>query len=144
MRQLRRQAELISEKLNEIGISSQYYHAGLDTTYRNKIQSDWMNNQFLIIVATTAFGMGIDKADVRSVIHYDVPESLESFYQESGKAGRDGLPSYSISLMEINDRENLLNRISSSFPHLNDLQKTLSTILQLYIKFLLDMMTTTL
>ena len=128
----RKQAKLISEKLNKIGMPSNFYHAGLDATYRNKIQSNWMNNQFLIMVATTAFGMGIDKADVRTVIHYDVPESLESFYQESGRAGRDGLPSYSISLIEINDGENLLNRIYSSFPHINNLQKTYQQFCNMY------------
>ena len=71
----RMKAELISERLTRIGISSHHYHAGLDTAYRNQIQSDWMNNQFQTMVATTAFGMGIDKSDVRTVIHYDLPES---------------------------------------------------------------------
>ena len=92
-------AELI--KLNKI--NADYYHAGLRNEERNKRQENWINNNTRVIACTNAFGMGIDKPDVRTVIHYGVPDCLENYYQEAGRAGRDGKRAYAVLL--YNDRE---------------------------------------
>lgn len=93
-----------------------YYHAGLDNSVRNDRQEAWQNDKVRIIVATNAFGMGIDKPDVRSVIHVDCPSSIEAYFQEAGRAGRDGKKSYAVLLYNAKDRTSLERRISDLFP----------------------------
>eukprot|EP00866_Antonospora_locustae_P002177 jgi/Antlo1/2177/1315 len=89
----KRECEMLSEKLNSLNLRTAFYHAGLSKAERNAIQEKWSRNEVLIIVATIAFGMGIDKKEVRYVIHYSMPKSVEGYYQEIGRAGRDGLES---------------------------------------------------
>ncbi len=81
-------------KKQKINWSAECYHAGLQASRRRKVQSDFMSGRLRIVVATVAFGMGLNKADVRAIIHYNLPKSFESFVQEIGRAGRDGLPAY--------------------------------------------------
>lgn len=112
----RRKTRDIAVMLQQCGISAEYYHAGLDAADKSERQNRWKAGQTRVMVATNAFGMGIDKADVRVVIHLDLPSSLEEYYQEAGRAGRDGQPAYAVVITAPRDRATLRRRISDSFP----------------------------
>lgn len=112
----RKRCRDISDFLNSADISSTYYHAGLDFSVKEQRQNDWQAGKVRVMVATNAFGMGIDKPDVRVVVHYDIPPSLEEYYQEAGRAGRDELPSYAVLLASKNDRALMHRKITEAFP----------------------------
>ncbi len=114
----RKKSREIAQFLHNNGISCDYYHAGLDHAIRNRKQYDWMKNRVRIIIATNAFGMGIDKADVRFVIHFDLPDSLEAYFQEAGRAGRDGLTAHAILFYHNSDKASVKKRIESNFPEI--------------------------
>ncbi len=98
------EAKRVSELLNEAGIKSGYYHGQLKKGERERVQQDWMDEVTPVVVATTAFGMGINKTNLRYVIHYDLPASLEAYYQEAGRAGRDGEPAKATLIYDPRDR----------------------------------------
>lgn len=98
------------------GITSEYYHAGLTAEEKEDFQNRWRSGESRVMVATTAFGMGIDKPDVRVVIHHDIPSTLEEYYQEAGRAGRDGLRSFAVLLYTDGDKAALSRRITENFP----------------------------
>ncbi len=112
----RKQTQQIAELLKMHGINADFYHAGLDNDTRNQRQENWISNSIQTIVCTNAFGMGIDKPDVRVVVHYEVPDCLENYYQEAGRAGRDGKKAYAVLLYAANEMENLRNMINQRFP----------------------------
>ncbi|MCL2597819.1 MAG: RecQ family ATP-dependent DNA helicase [Paludibacter sp.] len=106
----------LAEFLNTKGISAEHFHAGLATELKNAIQKRWTNDQTRVIVATNAFGMGIDKPNVRTVVHIDLPDSLEAYFQEAGRAGRDGNRAFAVLLYNNSDATKLKKRISDAFP----------------------------
>ena len=119
----RRLTQDVSNYLKAKGFNTDYYHAGLDATLRTKKQQQWMNAEVQIIVCTNAFGMGIDKPDVRVVVHYDTPDCLENYYQEAGRAGRDGKKSYAVLLYTTKDIEELKALPDIRFPDFETVKK---------------------
>ena len=119
----RRRSKEISDLLNAAGISSTFYHAGLDTTEKDERQKAWQQDKTRVMVATNAFGMGIDKPDVRVVVHIDCPDSIEAYFQEAGRAGRDGEKSYAVLLYNESDQRKLLKRISDTFPEKDSIRQ---------------------
>lgn len=124
----RKKTKEISEYLSNAGLSSTYYHAGLDNQIKKDRQNDWKLGHTRVMVATNAFGMGIDKPDVRTVIHYDLPPSLEEYYQEAGRVGRDGKSSYAVLLTSKTDKALLHRRIKESFPERKIIKTTYEQI----------------
>ena len=119
----RRHAREVAEMLTEAGLSATFYHAGLESAVKDQRQRDWQHDRVRIMVATNAFGMGIDKSDVRMVVHYDCPDSIEAYFQEAGRAGRDGQPARAILLYNATDEPKLHKRIKDTFPEKDYIRK---------------------
>ena len=112
----RRRTKEMADMIQQAGITATFYHAGLDSVVKDERQKAWQDDQVRVMVATNAFGMGIDKPDVRLVIHIDCPDSIEAYFQEAGRAGRDGLKAYAVLLYNNGDQRKLEKRIADTFP----------------------------
>lgn len=120
--------EQVAGWLVEKGIPATHYHGGMQAAERTLRQEEWSNGKKPIMVATNAFGMGIDKADVRFVVHWSMPDSVETYYQETGRAGRDGKKSYAVLLTSPDDRKRAANRFSVDYPSLETIKQTYELI----------------
>ena len=132
----RKKTQVIAEWLQSVGISATFYHAGLDAKTRDERQDLWMRGKVKVMAATNAFGMGIDKPDVRLVIHMDLPDSIEAYFQEAGRAGRDLKPAEAFLLVSDADVKQLEDNLQQSFPEMDRIKliyKALGNYLQIPI-----------
>jgi len=128
----RRRTKEYAELLTEAGISATFYHAGLDSAVKDERQQGWQQDKIRVMVATNAFGMGIDKPDVRLVIHIDCPDSIEAYFQEAGRAGRDGRKAYAVLLYNDADQRKLEKRIADTFPEKDYIRKVYEHLAYFY------------
>lgn len=134
----RQKTKETAELLSANGISATFYHAGLDHNVRNERQAQWQDDKVKVMVATNAFGMGIDKPDVRLVIHIDCPDSIEAYFQEAGRAGRDGKKAYAVLLYSKSDEATLKKRVVDNFPdkdYIKTVYEHLSYFLQIAVGY---------
>lgn len=124
----RKSSRELAVKLKKNGISSDYFHAGLTNESKDSRQEAWKNGSCRVIIATNAFGMGIDKADVRIVVHMDLPDSIEAYFQEAGRAGRDGLKAFAVLLYHKSDSIRLKKHLSDSFPSKDSIRKVYESL----------------
>lgn len=124
----RKKVKEVARKLRALNIPAGFYHGGLNSTDRKFMLDNWMNNQLTVMVATNAFGMGVDKADVRYVLHHDVPSSIEAYYQEAGRAGRDGKMAQAVLFWEDQDLDQNRNSIVEKFPDSDQLKNTYNAL----------------
>ncbi len=128
----RKKTQDIANYLRSNKISADFYHAGLDSKTRDIKQSEWVNNKTRVIVCTNAFGMGIDKPDVRFVVHIDLPDSLEAYFQEAGRAGRDEQKAFAILLYNNGDKIELNRNVENSFPEMDAIRQTYQALANYY------------
>ncbi|MFO7791184.1 MAG: ATP-dependent DNA helicase RecQ [Bacteroidales bacterium] len=119
----RKKTKKTADFLRKYGISADYYHAGLSKEIREQKQEAWQNDKIRIMVSTNAFGMGIDKSDVRLVVHIDLPDSLEAYFQEAGRAGRDEKKAWAVLLYNDSDVSNLKKRLTTNFPPIDKIKE---------------------
>ena len=124
----RQQTVDVARFLNENGITASNYHAGLTNAEKDYRQINWTKNRVRVMVATNAFGMGIDKPDVRLVIHYNMPDSIEAYFQEAGRAGRDGKTSYAVMLYNLQDLKTIQRRVGETYPDLDYVRQTYENV----------------
>jgi ATP-dependent DNA helicase RecQ len=125
----RKQTTVVAELLKLHGIDADFYHAGLSAESRSEKQNAWIKNTTRVIVCTNAFGMGIDKPDVRIVVHYEVPDCLENYYQEAGRAGRDEKRAYAVLLQSATEVDNLLMQLETKYPSVDVLKNIYQSVM---------------
>ena len=128
----RRRTQEIASFLNQQGITATFYHAGLTPQQRTERQQLWLTNKVRVMVATNAFGMGIDKPDVRTVAHLDLPDSPEAYFQEAGRGGRDGQPAFATLFWHKRDLDELNEHLEAAFPPLDEIKRTYQALANLY------------